>query len=345
MMRIIRVCGKKAVRYLSCFIAFVLGASASLPLFAAEPLVVYSERKAFLIEPLFKRFTAETGIAVQVLADQAPVLMERLAAEGSHGQADLLMTVDAGNLWQAAERGLLAPLKSPILERAVPSHLRDAKGRWFGLSLRARTLVYNPSKIQPSELSSYEALAGPQFKGKLCLRSSKKVYNQSLIAMQIARLGVPKTEAMVRGWVANLAAPPFADDTLVVQAVASGQCVIGIVNTYYFARLAKDDPKLNARLFWANQQAGGVHVNISGAGVLATSTQKADAQKLLEWLASNEAQKQFAEANLEYPVNTAAKLDPLVASWGPYKSDLTHIEQSGRGQAEAVKLMDRAGWK
>lgn len=314
------------------------------PARAADELVVYSERKEPLIAPIFAEYTRATGVKVTWLTDAAPVLIERLAAEGDATRADLFMVVDAGSLWQAAERGLLAPLDSPVLQQAIPENLRDPDRRWFALSQRARTIVHSTQRVQPERLSTYEALAEPQWKGRLCLRSAKKVYNQSLVATMLARAGAEQTESVVQGWVANLAAPPFADDTLLVQAIAAGQCDVGIVNTYYLARLQKDDPSLAVAPFWPNQADAGVHVNISGAGVVAHSRNKAAAQRLLEWLASDAAQRDFAQVNLEYPAKAGIALDPVVQAWGPFKADPVNVVEAGRRQAEAVRLMDRAGW-
>jgi iron(III) transport system substrate-binding protein len=255
------------------------------------------------------------------------------------------MAVDAGNLWLAAERGLLAPVRSAALEAAVPAQLRDAGGRWFGLSQRARTIVYSTERVKPEQLSSYAALAAPEWKGRLCLRSSQKVYNQSLTAMLIARDGEAATEAVVRGWVANLAAPPFADDTLLAQAIAAGRCDVGIINTYYLGRLQKDDPAFPVTVFWADQQAAGAHVNISGAGVVANSDQPEAARELLEWLASAEVQATFAALNFEFPVRAGVAVDPVVAAWGAFRADPVNVAEAGRRQADAVRLMDRAGWK
>lgn len=331
---------------LSCLL-LIFGADAAhaAATTTAEPLVVYSERKEPLIQPILERYTRETGVPVTWLTDAAPVLIERLAAEAGATRADLFMAVDAGNLWQAAERGLLAPIESPALEAAVPAALRDPDGRWFALSQRARTIVYSTQRVPPAQLSTYEALADPQWQGRLCLRSSKKVYNQSLVATLIARSGAEQTESVVQGWVRNLAAPPFADDTLLVQAIAAGQCDVGIVNTYYLARLQQEDPKLPVTVFWPNQADAGVHVNISGAGVVAQSAQREAAQKLLEWLASDAAQEEFARLNLEYPVKAGVAVDPVVAAWGAYRADPVNVVEAGRRQAEAVRLMDRAGWK
>jgi len=310
-----------------------------------DELVVYSERQEPLIKPIFDTFTRETGVQVRYLTDAAPVLIERLAAEGEATRADLFMAVDAGNLWRAAERGLLASTHSPVLDAQIPANLRDPDGQWVSLSLRARTIVYSTERVKPADLSTYEALAEPQWKGRLCLRSSKKVYNQSLAATMIARLGAEKTEAVLRGWVANLAAPPFADDTQLINAVSAGQCDVGLVNTYYLGRLLKADPALPVTVFWPNQQDAGVHVNVSGAGITKYSKHKAQAQKLLEWLASDEAQDEFARLNFEFPAKPGIALDPIVAAWGTFKADPVNVAEAGRRQAEAVRLMDRAGWE
>jgi iron(III) transport system substrate-binding protein len=255
------------------------------------------------------------------------------------------MTVDAGELWNAAERGLLRPVSSATLVKNVPAHLRDPGNRWFGLSMRARTIAYSPERVEPAQLSSYEALAGPAWKGRLCLRTSKKVYNQSLVATMIASLGEEKTEQVVRGWVANLATDVFANDTQLLEAIAAGQCDVGIVNTYYFGRIVKERADFPLKLFWANQGAGGTHVNISGAGVTSHSRQSAAATRFLEWLSAGPAQAHFAAANMEFPVNPAATVDPLVQSWGKFEPSLVNVAEAGRLQPAAVRLMDRAGYR
>jgi iron(III) transport system substrate-binding protein len=312
---------------------------------AAEQVTVYSARNEQLIKPLFEQFTAETGIPVRYITDKEGPLLARLKAEGRNTRADMLMTVDAGNLWQAAEQGVLAEIKSPTLDKNIPEHLRDPQGRWYGLSVRARTIVYSTERVKPEQLSDYAALAEPQWKGKLCLRTSKKVYNQSLVAMMIARMGEEKTEQVVRGWVANLAVPPFSDDTSLIKAIAAGQCDVGIVNTYYLGRLQKDDPKLPVGLFWAGQKDSGVHVNVSGAGVTKYAPNREGAIKLLEWLSAPEAQELFAGINLEFPANPDVPLDPLVKSWGTFKADVINVSEAGRLQPQAVMLMDRAGYR
>jgi iron(III) transport system substrate-binding protein len=319
-----------------------LGASAES---AADELVVYSARNEQLIKPLFDTYTAQTGTRIRFVTDKEGALLARLKAEGANTPADLLITVDAGNLWLAAREGVLSAVDSEALKANVPAHLRDPDNRWFGLSIRARTIVYNTARVKPSELSTYEDLGSAKWKGRLCFRTSQKVYNQSLVAMMMARLGEAKTEAVVRSWVANLATDVFPDDTKVMEAIAAGQCDVGIVNTYYYGRLMKKKPELKLALFWPNQADRGVHVNVSGAGVTAHAKHRATAVKFLVWLSSEQAQNLFADENLEYPVNPKIKPDPRVAAWGSFKQDTINVSEAGRLQAQAVKLMDRAGYK
>ncbi|MCL6556086.1 MAG: Fe(3+) ABC transporter substrate-binding protein [Burkholderiales bacterium] len=325
--------------------SLILLAAAVSPLAHGEEVVVYSARNEQLIKPVFDAYTRATGVTIRFITDKEGPLMQRLKAEGPNTPADLLLTVDAGNLWQAAEEGLLAPVNSPILQSNVPASLRDPGNRWFGLSVRARTIVYNTDRVRASDLSTYEDLADPKWKGRLCLRTSKKVYNQSLVAMLIAEHGEAKTERIVRGWVANLATDPFADDTKMMEAVAAGQCDVGIGNTYYYGRLMEKKPNLPLALFWPNQQGSGVHVNISGAGVTRYAKNRAGAIRLLEWLSSPDAQNLFADVNLEYPVNPQVKPAPAVAAWGEFKRNPINVAKAGELQAAAVKLMDRAGYK
>jgi iron(III) transport system substrate-binding protein len=311
----------------------------------AGPVVVYSSRQEYLIKPIFDRFTEETGIEVQLQTGEEGPLIARLQAEGDATFADVLYTVDAGNLWSAANKGLLQPITSPILEAEIPANLRDPQNQWFGLSVRARTIVYSTARVKPEALSTYEALADPQWKGRLCLRTSKKVYNMSLVATMIDRLGEAKTEEVVKGWVANLATGPMSSDNLIVQAIAAGQCDVGIVNTYYLGQEQQNDPAIPVALFWANQAESGVHVNVSGAGVTAHAKHKDAAIKLIEWLASGEPQQMFSELNLEYPASPAIQPVALVQSWGTFKPDPINVETAGRLQAQAVMLMDRADYR
>ncbi len=311
----------------------------------AEEVVVYSARKEHLIKPLFDAYSKKTGVEIRYITDKAAPLLARLKAEGANTQADVLMTVDAGNLWQAAEQGVLAPVNSKTLHDNIPAHLRDPANQWFGLSVRARTIVYAKDRVKPGELSTYEGLADATWKDRLCLRTSKKVYNQSLVATMIERLGKDKAEQVVSGWVGNLATSPFSNDTKTMQAIAAGQCDAGIVNTYYFGRLQKKDPGTPLALFWPNQDSSGVHVNVSGAGVTKHARHKAEAVKLLEWLSGEQAQNIFASLNMEYPANARVANDPVVAAWGDFKADDVNVSTAGKLQAEAVMLMDRAGYR
>ena len=256
-----------------------------------------------------------------------------------------MITVDAGNLWQAEQQGVLREVKSDVIETNIPAQYRAESGQWTGLSLRARTIVYSTERVNPSELSTYEALADDSWKGRVCLRTSKKVYNQSLTATMIETLGADRTADVIDGWVSNLATPVFPDDTALINSIDAGQCDVGIVNTYYFGRLQKDDTAIKAALFWPNQNDRGVHVNISGAGVTRYSQQPEEAIKLLEWMTTPAAQEVFAEVNQEYPANPGVKPSQEVAAWGEFKADQINVEVAGRLQAEAIMMMDRQGWK
>ncbi|MBA4141705.1 MAG: extracellular solute-binding protein [Nitrosospira sp.] len=311
----------------------------------AEQVVVYSARIEQLIKPMFEAFTKDTGITVKFVTDKEGALLARLKAEGKNTPADMLITADAGNLWEAARERLLKPVESNTLLSNIPPYLRDPGNQWFGLSVRARTIIFNPKKVRPSELSTYEALAGPKWKERLCLRTSKKVYNQSLVAMMIAEHGKARTEQIVKGWVANLATDPLSDDTRAMEFVAAGRCDVTIANTYYYGRLMEKNPALPLAIFWPNQGEGGVHVNISGAGITRHANNVPAAVRLLEFLSSEKAQNLFADINMEYPVNPRVKPDPVVAGWGAFEQNTINLATAGELQAEAVKLMDRAGYR
>lgn len=313
-------------------------------------LIVYSARKEHLIKPLFDRFTELSGIQIRYVTDKAGPLLARLKAEGNNSPADILMTVDAGNLWQASETDILQPLDSEILEHNVPANLQDKNNRWYALTIRSRTIVYSTERVKPDELISYENLADDRWAGRLCLRTSKKVYNQSLVATMIAALGEQQAETVVKGWVKNLSMDPFSNDTKVMKAIIAGQCDVGIVNTYYFGRLQNDNSDLPLALFWPNQQgegaAGrGIHLNVSGAGVTRASKHVPQARQLLEWLVQEEAQTMLMGLNMEYPVLQGMAYSEQLASWGVFKGDGVPVSEAGRLQADAVKLMDRVGYR
>ena len=325
------------------FAALAVGLASGLAPAAGPEVVIYSARH-YGQEPAFEAFTKKTGIEIKILSGSSGEVFERLKAEGDKTPADVLLTVDAGNLWNAARAGLLAKVDSPELVANIPAHLRDPDNRWVGLTVRARTIMYNVNKVKPTELSTYEALGDPKWKGRICLRTSGYIYNQSMLATMIKRYGEPRTEDIVRGWVANQ--PTLINgDTKILEAIAAGQCDVGITNHYYLARILAKDPTFAVAPFWANQATTGTHVNVSGAGVTTHAKNRANAIKLLEFLSSAEAQQMFADVSMEYPVNPQAGLNPIVAKWGKYKQDDINVAAAGEFQAAATKLADRAGYR
>jgi iron(III) transport system substrate-binding protein len=331
-----------AGRRLTGLLALLIPFTLVVPVGAAE-LVVYSARH-YGNEPAFDAFTKKTGVTLRTFNASSAELFERLKAEGDRTSADVLISVDAGNLWNAARAGLLLAVDSPALRANVPGHLRDPEHRWYGLTVRARTLMYSTRKVKPAELSTYEALGDPRWKGRLCLRPSNYIYSQSFLAAMIKRHGEARTGEIVRGWVANN--PVLVNsDTKILEGVAAGQCDVAITNHYYLARLIAKDPTFPVAPFWANQQTTGVHVNISGAGVTAHSKNRERAIRLLEFLSSPEAQNLFADANFEYPANGEVTAHPLIAKWGTFKADTINIAAAGEFQAAATRLADRVGYK
>ncbi len=309
-----------------------------------EEVVVYSARAHYGQEPAFEAFTKETGIVIKSFGGNPGELFERLKAEGDQTPADVLISVDAGDLWNAAQAGLLAPIDSAELRANIPVHLRDESNRWFGLTVRARTIMYNTQKVKPDELSTYEALGNPKWKNRLCLRTSSHIYNQSLLATMIKHHGEARAEPIIRAWVANN--PTLINsDTRILEAIAAGQCDVGLTNSYYLGRLLAKDAHFPVAPFWANQQTTGTHVNISGAGVTAHAKHRAQAIKLLEFLARPAAQQLFVDSNLEYPANPQTPVHPILAAWGTFKHDDVNIAAAGEFQAAAIKLADRAGYK
>lgn len=314
-------------------------------------LNLYSSRHYNTDKALYDGFTQQTGIKVNLLEGKDDEILERIKTEGPNGPADVLITVDAGRLWRAEQMGLLAPVTSAVLNRQVPATLRHPKGLWYGFSKRARVIIYNRDRVNPAQLSTYEDLANPRWRGKLLIRSSTNVYNVSLLSALIQQLGAPATEKWARGIVANLARAPQGGDTDQIKAVAAGLGDLAVSNTYYLIRLAKSDKAEDQAIakklgiFFPNQKTWGTHVNISGGGVVATSKNKATATRFLEYLSSAKAQDFFARGNNEYPVVKGVRLDPVLARYGSFKEANLNVSIYGRNSAEAVKIADRAGWK
>jgi iron(III) transport system substrate-binding protein len=313
------------------------------PVTAAEVVVIYTARH-YGQESIFATFTKQTGIAIESFDGSPAELFARLQAEGDKTPADVLISVDAGDLWHAAQAGLLAKIDAPELQANIPAHLRDADNRWFALTVRARTIMYNTRKVKPEELSTYEALGDPKWKNRLCLRSSNHIYNQSLLATMIKRYGEAKVETIVRGWVANNPTI-ISSDTRILESIAAGECDVGLTNSYYLGRLLAKDANFPVAPFWTNQDTTGTHVNISGAGVTAHAKHRANAIKLIEFLARPEAQQQLVHDNFEYPANPQTPVHPILAKWGPFKQDDINVAAASELQAAAVKLADRAGYK
>jgi iron(III) transport system substrate-binding protein len=317
----------------------------------AREVNVYSARQEVLIKPLLDRFTAQTGIRVNLVAGSADALIERLRSEGVHSPADVLLTVDAGNLNRAREAGLFRPVRSETLERAIPATYRDPEGHWFGLSLRARPILYAKDRVDPTALSTYQDLADPRWRQKICVRSSGNVYNQSMVAAMIAGRGAAEAEAWARGLVANFARPPQGGDRDQIKAVAAGQCDLALANTYYLGGMLQasqaEDREAAAKVgvLWPDQGGRGVHVNVSGAGVTRHAKNPENAVRLLEFLAGEEAQQWYSEVNFEYPVRPDVPVSETLAAWGPFVADDVNLAALGQHNAEAVRIMDRAGWR
>lgn len=331
----------------------LVAALASIPttVAIAAEVNLYSARKEKLIKPLLDRFTKETGITVNLLTGKADALLKRLQAEGANSRADVFITVDVGRLHRARVAGVLQPIKTPALSQAVPQSYRDPDGYWYGLSVRARPIMYVKSRVKPSELSTYEDLGNAKWKGRICSRSSNNIYNQSLVASMIIANGEARVEIWAKKLVANFARSPKGGDRDQIKAAAAGQCDIAIANTYYLGAMltGKDEAQRQAAeklaIFWPNQNERGVHVNVSGAGITKSAKHKQNAIRLLEFLVSDSAQQWYAEANNEYPVRPGVARSATVRAWGDFKADSLGLAELGKYNASALKLMDRAGWK
>lgn len=315
----------------------------------AAEVNVYSGRQEELIKPVLERFTQETGIKVNLITGKPDELISRMQTEGRNSPADVLISSDVGRLSRAKTAGVLQAVDSTTLTSAIPAHLRDSEQQWFGLTLRARPILYIPAKVDPAQLSTLQDLADPKWKGKICIRSSDNIYNQSMVAALLAHLDEEKTQAWANGFVKNFAQPPKGGDRDQIKAAAAGVCDLAIANTYYLGGML-DDAKDKAtaeklKVFWPNQNDFGAHVNISGAGVAKSAPNKAEAVKLLEYMVKPEAQGWYAATNYEYPVVEGVKWSPLLESFGHFKPDSLALSKLGELNAKAIEIMDKAGWK
>ncbi|MGD1983676.1 MAG: Fe(3+) ABC transporter substrate-binding protein [Chromatiaceae bacterium] len=339
-------------------IAGLLAAAAGLSLIftaqaqAAGELNLYSSRHYDTDERLYSQFEEMTGIKINRIEDKADALIERMKAEGKNSPADILMTVDAGRLWRADQAGLFQPVESAVLKSRIPEWLRHPDGHWYGFSQRVRILFYDKDKVDPMEIQTYESLADPKMKGKVCTRSSGNIYMLSLMASLIEHLGQDQAKAWAEGLWNNRARDPSGGDTDQLRGIASGECAVAVSNTYYFARaLRKDvrglDAAAMAKIGWVfpNQTGTGAHVNISGAGVAKHAPNRENAIKFLEYLASDAAQEYFSAGNDEYPAVLGVGLSPSVAQLGLFRSDTLNLSKLGENQPLAQRLYDQVGYK
>ena len=311
---------------------------------------IYSYRQEVLIAPLLDKFTEVSGIQVRLVSGKADVLLERLKSEGRNSPADVLLTADAGRLHRALDTGVLQPVHSNILDTLIPAQYREPNGYWYALSLRARPIIYAVDRVVPQELVDYEGLTDEKWRGRICVRSSNSIYNQSLIASMIAHRGIAAAENWAEALVSNFARKPAGGDRDQIRAVASGECDIALANTYYLAQLASSENERDqaaaaaVAIFWPNQDSTGTHVNVSGAAVTASAKNLTNAVKLIEFLVGDEAQELYAKSVYEYPIRDDLSAAPLVASWGKFKADDLNLSLLGEYNAEAVRVADRAGW-
>jgi len=340
---------KSISRMLVASVIMSLSVSAA-NVFATDSLNVYSARKEALIKPILDDFTKETGITVKLITGKDDALLTRIVKEGRNTPADILITTDAGRLHRAKEANVTATFSSALLEKNIPAHYRDSNKQWVGLSLRARPIMYVKGRINPKELSTYEALTDSKWKKRICIRSSNNIYNQSLVASLIKHNGEEATQQWAKGLVSNLARKPQGGDRDQIKAAVAGQCDIAVANTYYLAGMLNADAKSQAiakqiAVFWPNQNDRGTHVNVSGAAIIKHSKNQANAIKLIEYLSGDHAQQWYAEKNGEYPVRDNVKISDNLAAWGNFKADTLSLSELGRLNKDAVMLMDRAGWR
>ena len=341
------------MRFRRCIAIAVASVGLASAAVAQQPVLnLYTARHYQTDEALYENFTKQTGVRINRIEGGEDALFERIKAEGANGPADVFITVDVGRIWKADQAGIFAPVKSPLLESRIPAAYRDPQGKWFGFSARARVIAYNRNMVKPGEIRSYEDLADPKWKGRICVRSSSHPYQLSLMASMVSNLGEAKAAEWLQGFTANLARAPKGGDTDQLKSVAAGECAIALSNQYYYVRLMRSEkPEDKAivdkvAILWPNQENRGVSMNISGGGMLVNAPHKEAAVKFLEYLASDEAQAYFANGNNEWPVVPGVKIDnPALESLGKFRADPVNVAELGKNQPTAQKLADRAGYK
>lgn len=318
---------------------------------SAEEVNVYSARNEALIKPILDKFSAQTNIKVNLITGKADALISRLASEGKHSPADILITTDVGRLHRAKSQGLLQPYTSDAMHKAVPKALRDADDQWYALTLRARPIMYVPERVKISELSTMEDLASEKWRGRICIRSSSNIYNQSMTAAMLVQKSENDVLTWAQDFVANFARPPKGGDRDQIKAAVAGVCDLAIANTYYLAGMLTDTDESNraiaqqVKVFWPNQNDRGTHINISGAAITKHAPNQAEAQKLMAFMVTPEAQQWYAQTNHEYPVVEGVEWSDVLKSFGQFKAENIELFKVGELNGEAVRVMDRAGWK
>jgi|SRR5215211_45367 len=337
--RLVAIVSVGTVALVAAFVAVVVATSGS-----SDELVIYTARSHYGEEQPFKDYASSSGHDLRLFGGSASELYERLKSEGDETKADVLITVDAANLWRAKKAGLLQPVHSAELDRQVPRDLRDPDGDWYALTQRARTIMRSTERVGPGEITTYAQLGDPRWKGKLCLRSGTSEYNTDFVADHIAKDGRDATEGLLRRWMAN--DPKFlGSDTDVLDAIADGRCDVGLTNSYYLGRELAENPDFPVALEWADQDGRGTHVNLSGIGVVRGAEQRGAAISLMEFLEARHQQEVFVRNNKEFPVVPGVRPAPEIEKFGPFKRDPIDVRRAGAHLEEAVRLMNEVGWE
>lgn len=298
-----------------------------------------SARQEYLIKPIFDEFTKDTGIQINYVISDGNSLLKMIKRQGQETQVDAYLSVDASDLYEAQQNGIFQPIRSRVLDRNIPSHLKDPSRQWFGLSLRVRSLIYHTKRVNPDSIIDYESIGDKQWNKKLAVRTSKRIYNKSMVSMMIALYGYDKTKQIVQSWVDNFSINPTNTDIDVINAILDNKADIGIVNSYYLAQMINDNPSLPIKMHFVGDKEKRVHVNISGMGILRYAKRKDNAVKLIEWLSSKKGQKLFADIDMEYPVHRSVKPHDILTKWGKFKHMTINVKKAGELRKKAIKLM------
>ncbi len=309
---------------------------------------IVSARQEYLIKPIFEEFTKDTGIKVNYVISYdytSTDMIKTIKLQGEDNPIDAYLASDASDLYKLQQNGMLQPVRSKILKKNIPSHLKDPSKQWFGLSLRVRSLIYHTSRVDPSFLVDYESIGNKIWFNRLSLRTSEKIYNKSMVAMMIAHYGYSKTKKIISSWVNNLSIAPLNDDIKVINSILEGKADIGIVNSYYLAKMLKENPSIPIKMHFIGDEKQKVHINISGMGIARYSKRRENAVKLIEWLSSKKGQKLFSNINMEYPVNKKVKAHKILQSWGKFKQVKINVKKTGELREKAIQIMNEVGYE